>query len=231
MKRLSLFFLSFIFCLSVSAQEESPLEKYVSEYYTYMKSLPVPKPDKSVLTEILNLANVEPGSGFTIDGVVQAPGKTKDELFDSSMQYLVDIFKDSKSVIQMQDKESGIIVGKGTCKAIAWFDEFLLGRYAADERLAFTIKLQFKDGRYRCEIYNVSCQLYATLDKPIELYLIPEFYEKGHKSDDGIVDYSSKRYINLRSQLLVTGLRELFGIKSGLQAYIETNTTNNKNDW
>ena len=99
------------------------------------------------------------------------------------------------------------------------------------ETISFTIKLQFKDDRYRCEIYNISSAIYANTDKPIELYLNPEHYVKDSKSYDSFLDSSSKRYINMRSQLLVTGLRELFGIKSGLQEYIEKNTVKNENDW
>lgn len=232
MKRLLLFALSLSFCLSVSAQDESPLEKYVSEYYTYMKSLPIPKPDKSVLTEIINLANLEPGASFKIDGVVQAPGKTKDELFESSMQYLVDIFKDSKSVIHMQDKESGILVVKGNTRGIVQFNEFLLGKYTYEENVSFTLKMQFKEGRYRYEIYNIICKEEYYPESPIETYLIPSFYNKGNKPNNKYpIESSSKRYINIRSQLLITELHSLFSLKNELNKFIFANSDKKNNDW
>jgi len=44
-------------------------------------------------------------------------GKTKADIFNSSMQWVAQSFKSAKAVIQYSDKESGIINGNGTATA------------------------------------------------------------------------------------------------------------------
>lgn len=216
----------------VFAQETDSLEQYVNDYYQYMESIDTPKPDIEVLTKILNLIKLNPEGNFVIEDVVQMPGQSKEKLFDASVQYLVDIFNDSKSVIQMQDKESGIIAVKGNTKGFVQFNEFLLGKYTYEETVSFTLKIQFKDERYRYEIYNIICKEEFYPEFPIEIYLIPSFYNKGNKPANKYpIESSSKRYINIRSQLLITELHSLFKLKKGLNKYIFDNMANKNNNW
>ena len=44
--------------------------------------------------------------------VVNATGKTKDELYIRANTWMVEVFNNAKSVIQFSDKESGIVAGK-----------------------------------------------------------------------------------------------------------------------
>ena len=50
---------------------------------------------------------------LTFTSVIEAPQKTKDELYTLLNGWFVASFNDGKSVIQMSDKESGIILAKG----------------------------------------------------------------------------------------------------------------------
>lgn len=220
MRRLFLSILALTLCLSAFAQDNNQLEKYVSEYYTYMKSLPVPKPDKSVLTEIMNLSNTLKGESFIIEEVIPVEGKTKDEIYEASWQYLVDNFKDSKSVIQMQDKSAGIIVGKGIITAVSVYNEFLVGPTNYYEKVSFTLKTQCKDGRFKVEIYNISYADVAGVNTPIETLLDEQFYTiKEQITILNTIDHSSKRYINMKTQVLITSLHKLYSLKNELKEY------------
>lgn len=45
--------------------------------------------------------------------VVQVDTIKKDELYLRSKQFFVDVFKSANDVIQMDDKDAGVVVGKG----------------------------------------------------------------------------------------------------------------------
>lgn len=83
--------------------------------------------------------------------VVQLDSVPKDVIYLQSNQFFMDIFKSSKDVIQFDDKEAGILVGKGfsTAYFTAW------GSNKIPIQLWYTIKIQSKEGRYKYEIYNL----------------------------------------------------------------------------
>lgn len=69
----------------------------------------------------------------------------KNILYTNAKIWFVDAFKDSKEVIQMDDKENGIIIGKGN---MAYTNSKL--RYKGiNGRISFTVKVEIKEGRYR----------------------------------------------------------------------------------
>lgn len=82
--------------------------------------------------------------------VVQLDGVSKDVIYLRSNQFFVDIFKSSKDVIQFDDKEAGILIGKGfsTTYFTAWGTKTPI-------QLWYTIKIQSKEGRYKYDIYDL----------------------------------------------------------------------------
>ena len=66
----------------------------------------------------------------------------KDILYNRAKEWFVKAFKSSNEVIQLDDKESGKIIGKGN---------FSINRtmYLTDSRVDFTMTIMVKDGRYK----------------------------------------------------------------------------------
>ena len=80
--------------------------------------------------------------------------KSKDEIYSSINEWFVKTFKDSKEVIDFQDKEVGKIVGKG----IMVMDTKLNPLYKYDLHTKFVIKTEVKEGKYRFVIsdFNIT---------------------------------------------------------------------------
>jgi hypothetical protein len=74
--------------------------------------------------------------------VINVEGKTKDDLFLSAKTWFVNAFKSSNDVIQLNDKEEGVIIGKGLLE---------LNKGIVN----FSVKLSVKEERYKYEIYDL----------------------------------------------------------------------------
>lgn len=73
--------------------------------------------------------------------VIEVPGVSKSELYDRAYAWFVSTYKSAKDVIQMADKESGKIIGKG------WFTH-PFSKLKVDHSVTITVK----DGRYKYTI-------------------------------------------------------------------------------
>ena len=94
---------------------------------------------------------VDPGTHrITYAGVVQVPGVSQAELYTRAKLWFAETFKSGKDVIQADEKEAGIVQGKGWSPAEA----HLLGKNlpVSELRLWHTVKLACREGRYRYEI-------------------------------------------------------------------------------
>ena len=80
----------------------------------------------------------------------------RNDLFINSKKFFVDVYKSGKDVIQMEDKEAGIIIGKGYFSVI-WKASFL---FSYDIQIWHTIKISVKDGKYKYEIYDFNYKYY-----------------------------------------------------------------------
>lgn len=85
---------------------------------------------------------------ITFDEVVEIEGVSKDDLYNRGLQFMIKAFKDADEVIQLKDKENGQIIGKGNFSYVqsrqGWG-----GSPNTEGVVNFTIKLLFKDGKYR----------------------------------------------------------------------------------
>lgn len=113
-----------------------------SQDYSLTELLPRDKNDKIYFSEVV-----------TTDGL------SKDVLYQNSRVFFADVFKSSNNVIQLDDKEKGILIGKGFsnvyAKASVRDGIYIILDYTATVQMWFSIKIQFKDGRYKYEIYDV----------------------------------------------------------------------------
>jgi len=84
------------------------------------------------------------------EGIIDAPNKSKMDLYNNARQWFVDYFKSSKDVIQNEDKDQGRIIGKGII-LVPWKTVASNGFY--DDKI--TIQIDVKDGKYRYRIYDM----------------------------------------------------------------------------
>ncbi len=85
---------------------------------------------------------------------------TKDDLYNRAHHWVISIFNNPQKVIQLNDKNEGQIICKGgfEYKAVKWWGG---GTVNADGYIDFTLKLYFKDGRYK---YILSDFIHKPLD-------------------------------------------------------------------
>ena len=80
----------------------------------------------------------------TLDG-------TKTELFVNAKAWLAKTFVSSKSVIEMEDKDAGKIIGNGV---ITKRVNSTLGNQIGIDIIFFTVNIDTKDNKYRCILSN-----------------------------------------------------------------------------
>jgi hypothetical protein len=107
---------------------------------------------KKILIELLLLsgffANAQ--SPLEFSKVIQAEGKNQTELFILINDWFAVNYNSANDVIQMADKDAGIIIGKGST-------EYSFGKltYSCYEgRLKYTLKVSFKDNRFKVDLTN-----------------------------------------------------------------------------
>ncbi len=97
----------------------------------------------------------------------------KNQLYLNSKQFFVNAFKSANDVIQMDDKDAGIIVGKGFTDI---YSKMLGSSYPV--KMWYTIKIRSNDGRYKYEIYNIYFENYPPN------YVLPNGSAKSQTAED-----------------------------------------------
>lgn len=98
--------------------------------------------------------------------VVELPGKTKDKLFTQARLWFAETFQDSKAVLEVDDREGGILVGTG------WADTDISAKFWS------TIKIEVKDGKYRYTINNFQTEAHPSQHFPNPQKYTLEFWFK-----------------------------------------------------
>lgn len=101
------------------------------------------------------------------ESVVNVPGKTKIELYANARQWFIDYFKTYKDVIQNDDKDAGLIVGKGVLTF-----EYRSSWGKINEFDQITIQIECKDNKYRYRIYDQELRSPTSTD--LNYYGTPE---------------------------------------------------------
>ncbi len=84
---------------------------------------------------------------ITVDSTLK-----KDVLYINVKKFFVDIFKSGKDVIQLDDKEAGVVIGKGYF-IVPFKANFM---YTYEMQVWHLIRLAVKDGKYKYEISDFS---------------------------------------------------------------------------
>ncbi len=130
-----------LFCGSLMAQAQvmkiADLEKYAKQRY-----------GEKWLDAAANLAStltLDKNEGITYQEVIQAPGKTKQQLYVALNYWVTATFPD-KQAITLNDKEAGCIIVSSTLKNIAEHTG-TLNKYSVS--ITPVIRLDIKDGKVR----------------------------------------------------------------------------------
>ena len=89
-------------------------------------------------------------SAIKYSEVVVVEGATKEQLYQKARAWFNDAFKSSKDVIQIQDKETGELAGKGIMTSTVIFK--YLGERKYNASYNFSMKIFVKDGKYKYEL-------------------------------------------------------------------------------
>lgn len=78
--------------------------------------------------------------------VVPVEGAPAAELYNRAMAWFVSSFVDSKQVLEVQNREEGLLIGKGT---IGFEPPSILSSNNIRGAITFTVSIMVKDGRYK----------------------------------------------------------------------------------
>lgn len=151
MKKILCIMAAFLCTMSISAQimRSEELEKYAKEKYGDNW-----KQSAANLTSTLAL---DKNNSLTYTEVIEAPGKTKEQLYILLNYWYTTTFNDANSVIKLNDKEAGCIIGSGYVADIA---EHAAGVNAYQVNIKPVIKTDIKDGKvrvtYTIQAYDVT---------------------------------------------------------------------------
>lgn len=155
---------------------------------------------------------------ITYSEVVEVPSMKKDQLYANARLWFVNSFKSAKDVLQVQDKETGELVGKG------WFEEQItikmMGSWKYMAQYYFKMSVFVKDGKYKytiTDIDNTSIKgndnsafglLYTSIDPKTRKW--PMYSESKHRD----IYLTIKEASNNRIKLLIDDLKKNMIAKS-----------------
>lgn len=89
--------------------------------------------------------------------VVKLDSLTKDEIYNRAKRMFTKLFKDSRNVLELDDKEAGTLIGNGNTDV-----HYSTGLGAGHATFWFTITIDVKEGRYRLTLNGFDNEFAAT---------------------------------------------------------------------
>src|SRR5690606_19003011 len=88
----------------------------------------------------------------TFSSVVEAPGYTKDQIYQATKVWIAENFRSAKSVIELDSEKDGVIIGNGVikypCSGISCIAK-------NDWKVPFTMRVDMKDQKFRISFSNI----------------------------------------------------------------------------
>lgn len=103
--------------------------------------------------------------------VVEVPGANKLQLYKAAREWFAKAYEDSKEVLEMDDRESGVLIGSGFSKVEA-------------AQLWSSVKVEIKDGKYRYTLNEIKVK-WPTTELLTDGPLAAVFPETGGKELTG----------------------------------------------
>ncbi|MEO6324342.1 MAG: DUF4468 domain-containing protein [Thermoanaerobaculia bacterium] len=107
------------------------------------KTIPTLAPSSQTNPPALKAEQVEP---LSFPEVVKVEGATASELYNRGHVWFAKAFRSANNVLQLQDKETATLVGKG---GFTYEPNVFIGHLCIGRTVHFTITLIAKDGRYK----------------------------------------------------------------------------------
>jgi hypothetical protein len=152
----------------------------------------------------------------TYQGVVKVDGVSKDDLYTRSREWFAKTFVSAQDVLQMDDRQSGKIIGKGSS-----YGFYTVLMTPVTYYLKYTVSVTVKDGRYRYEISSFSMDAVSTSSVtggsfPVEGYLSAYEAKRGalYKVSKRLIPHVSKTGTSLAESLQEALRQPAKGIKS-----------------
>lgn len=129
---------AFAICANAQILRAEELEHYTKEKYG----------EKWVdaATNLSKTLSLDKNKALTYTQIIEAPNKTKEQLYILLNYWYSATFNSGKSVIQLNDKDAGVIIGKGFIEEIA---SHTGGMNQYKVNLEPVIKTDIKDGKIR----------------------------------------------------------------------------------
>ena len=100
----------------------------------------------------------------TFDRIVEVPGHSRDQIYSSTKIWIAENFKSAKSVIELDSKEDGMIIGNGIIQYPCSRMDCLA---KSDWTVPFTMRVDMKDQKLRISFSNIKLSWPATYNSGI----------------------------------------------------------------
>jgi len=126
--------------------------------------------------------------------VVEVPGKNIDQLYATAREWFAETFNSANNVLQMDDPVAGKLIGKGSTHIS---ESYIAGGIVKvpitmDWYPNFTIKVSIKDGKYKCDITDItiktSNELLGPMEQPFGTYLNNKDYYKNARDPEWLIN-------------------------------------------
>lgn len=101
----------------------------------------------------------------------------QDDLFVKANDWMISMFKDASSVIQFNDKQEGVLIGKYLMSGTLNTSISRYGNVSADSRVYAKIDIRVRDGRARISIEPIGSWKYDDSGLTIYNYSKENFYQ------------------------------------------------------
>lgn len=151
---------------------------------------------------------------------------SKDELYRRAKQWFVLTYKDSKSVLQLDDKSSGQLVGKATMK---YNSSVFSGSASTSGYTDYTLSVFVKDGRYKYEMTNFihDGTGNSTVPKGYDFGLITTSDASPYVPWAGSQNWATKVWKDIKTQMDINAKATIVSLKDAMQK----TSGANENDW
>lgn len=162
---------------------------------------------------------------FTFTDVVKIDSISKNELYNRAKLWFATTFNSSKDVLQIEDKDSGQLVGNSLFK----YSPTVFNASARTVgNIKFTIKIFVKDGRYKYEFTNFihesnSYSAYGGLD----FGLITTDKTCPNPKKNMLSGWNDKVWLDIKNQIEINIIPLIESLKKGMLVQSETV----KSDW
>lgn len=150
----------------------------------------------TVALMLLGCASMQPiaESDRAFDKVIEAPGYSKEQIYSSVKIWIAENFRSAKSVIDLDSKDDGTIIGKGIipypCSGMDCMAK-------SDWKVPFTMRVDIKDEKFRISFTNINLSWPASYGSGIS----SSAYD-GPVNNQGDMDAIKPALLNLGDEIL-----------------------------